>query len=400
MAESLMQPDAALADWLARMEPTGTEQVALAAATGRILAQPLRADRDSPPHDVSAMDGYAVKLGDLATDRLPVAGEVLTGQRPPAIAPGSALRIFTGGCVPRGAEAVVRREDVDEINDAIRLRIDPARINAGMHIRRQGENLRAGDIVVEAGCAVDATVAGALSAFGVASPFVHRRVRVGLIVTGDELRNVNDPVQPWQVRDSNGAALEALLAPLPWIERIGREQVADRPARLRERIAAMLETCDALLLTGGVSMGDHDHVPGAVRQVGGEVVFHRLAIRPGKPVLGAVGPGGQAIAALPGNPVSVLVTARVFASAALRKRAGLAIPEPPRPVVRLAEDRPSTLNLWWHRPARFEGDGLVRPVASMGSGDMVSAARSDGFVRIPPGESGPGPWPWWPWTMD
>ena len=400
MADTLTQPDEALRLWLSHLRSVSTEALGLEGTAGRVLAESVHADRDSPPHDVSAMDGYAVRLADLGRERMPVAGEVMTGQRPPAIAAGTALRIFTGGCVPSGADAVIRREDVQEQDDSFLLRVDPATISAGQNIRRQGENLRQGDAVVEAGRGIDAAVAGALCAFGVAEPRVHRRVRVGVIVTGNELREVNDSVEPWEIRDSNGSALDTLLRPQPWIELVERQHVEDEPGRVTEAVAGLLPQCDCLLLTGGVSMGDHDYVPDAVRAADGKVVFHRIAIRPGKPLLAAVGPHGQAIAGLPGNPVSVLVTARVFAAAALRRLAGFAVAEPPRSVVMLDDESPRPLDLWWYRPVTLQADGTARSVPCKGSGDVVSAARGDGFVRIPPGETGRGPWPWWPWRMD
>ena len=383
------------------LAPVADEPVDLHHAVGRVLAQPVDADRDSPAHDVSAMDGYAVRLADLAelTDDMPVAGEVTTGNEPPAMPDGAAMAIFTGGCVPRGADAVIRREDVVESPGRIRLAVARDAIKPGDNIRRQGENLTDGARVLDAGRRIDAAVMAALASFGMARPRVHRRVRVAVIVTGDELLNADDTPAPWQVRDSNGPALAAMLAPLPWVDFQGICRAPDTLDALIGAIHTQLPGCDALLLTGGVSMGDHDHVPAALDAVGAEQLFHRLPIRPGKPLLAAVGPRGQAILGLPGNPVSVMVTARRFAVAALHRRAGLAAGFDAPAAVRLTNPDDKTLKLWWHRLVRFVEPGVAELVPGKGSGDVAAASCSDGFIEIPPGAQGAGPWPCWPWSV-
>jgi len=152
-----------------------------------------------------------------------------------------------------------------------------------------------------------------------------------------------------------------------------------------------------VLLTGGVSAGQYDFVPGVVAALGAKTVFHRLPLRPGGPILGAVGPDGQAILGLPGNPVSVLVTARRLARTVLRHLAGFACASCPVPVVRVTNDDGRTLNLWWYRLVRLTGPGVAELVPAQGSGDVVALARSDGFVEIPPNASGAGPWPYYGW---
>lgn len=393
-----LSPSEALSALLGRLEAVTTKGVHWAEARGRVLAEPLRADRDSPAHDVSAMDGYAVRLSDLSSRELPIAGEVMTGTEPSVLPKGAALRIFTGACVPPGAEAVIRREDVHETSAHIWLRVAPGTIESGQHIRRQGENLPAGGNVLGAGELVQPAVTAALASFGHLRPRVHRRVRVGVLVTGDELLEPGARPQPWEVRDSNGPALEAMFAGLSWVKWQGIAYGQDTLSALTDALGGKLETCDVVLVTGGVSRGDHDHVPAAVERVGGEVVFHKLPIRPGKPLLAAVGPGGQAILGLPGNPVSAMVTARRFACAALRRRAGFARPLLPPTHVRLANADEKALSLWWYRPVRLVEPGVAALVPGRGSGDVVGAARSDGFVELPQGASGEGPWPYWPWS--
>jgi molybdopterin molybdotransferase len=381
----------------ARLAPVGVELVALAQAAGRVLAEAVVADRDSPPCDVSAMDGYALAFADVARDTLEVAGEVAIGQEPPVLPAGKVLRIFTGAPVPPGAELVIRREDVDEGRDRIRLHALDTPPAPGMNIRFRGENLRSGAEGLPGGGVVSPAVLCALASFGVARPTVRRRVRVGILNTGNELVPVEAQPEPWRIRDSNGPGLAALGGGCAWLDVRAPRRVSDDRAALQHLLAETLSDCDAVLLTGGVSAGQYDFVPEVVAAVGGEVVFHRLPIRPGGPLLGAVGPGGQAILGLPGNPVSVMVTARRFGRWVLRRLAGFAEPAPPVTVVAVQKDDGQTLDRWWFRLVRLTDSGLVHLVPTQGSGDLVSLARSDGFVEIPPHTRSAGVWPYYPW---
>src|SRR5690606_36999866 len=241
-------------------------------------------------------------------------------------------------------------------------------------------------------------------------------------------------ITEFQLRDSNGPTLAAMFTGRPWIGAIDRARAPDDPGAIRGALSAMLEEgADAAIVTGGVSMGDYDHVPEVVRSLGAEVLFHKLPQRPGKPMLGAI-LDGRPILALPGNPVSVMVTARRIAMPVLRRMAGFAA-DPPPPAVTLTNPGDKTLDLWWHRPVRLgagsgagvyppgEGHvlspqsgaglhpagegrvlsssagapGLATLITSKGSGDIPAAAGSDGFVEIPPGASGAGPWAFYGW---
>jgi molybdopterin molybdotransferase len=380
-------PSKALAKVLARLAPIESEAIALARSAGRILAEPLTSDRPSPPADVSAMDGYALRLGDIADLnsplRLPIAAEVAIGHAPPPLPPAHVLRIFTGGAIPSEADVVLPREWVKEEPETIL--IPPGlTIRPGQHIRRRGDNLAAHQTVLEAGQAITPAVAAALAAFGYAAPRVHRRVSLAVIVTGNELLPVDAHPQPWQLRDSNGPMLASLFSNIPWIELAAPQHIDDDPTQIQHALRAALEESDAILLTGGVSMGDHDYVPAAIEGVGGQIVFHKLPLRPGKPLLGAIGPNNQAIFGLPGNPLSSLITARRLAAVALRKLGGFAAPDPPPPVVELSNPDGQSLPLWWYRLVKLIEPGRAELVRSQGSGDLVSAARSDGFIEISP----------------
>lgn len=393
---TLADPHASLGSLLNQVCPVESEACSLAVAAGRVLAAPIFADRPSPACDVSAMDGYAVRVTDICSGVLPIDGEVAMGTAPPALRPGCAMRIFTGGAVPDDADAVVRREAVTEQDTSIG--IEPGLdLPPGTNIRHAGENARQDERVVSAGEVITPPIAAALANFGSVAPRVHRPVRLTLLTTGDEVLPPDHQPEPWQLRDSNTEALRHLFSPIPWLSVVAARHVSDKPGSLTRAIDDALESSDAVVLTGGVSQGDHDYVPDAIRGAGGHIEFHKLAIRPGKPMLGAIGPEGQAIFGLPGNPVSVMTTARRFVIPALRRCSGQRSGAAPETTIQLDHPDQRTVNLWWYRPVRRLDPGHGELVPTKGSGDPVGAARSDGFVEIPPNGSGPGPWPYYPW---
>jgi molybdopterin molybdotransferase len=343
------------------------------------------------------MDGYAVRLADLQQHSLEVAGEASMGQPPPTLPVGKAVRIFTGAPVPAATEAVIQREHVTEEPPQIILRPFPKPPVSGMNIRRQGENARAGETVVSAGISITAATAATLASFGCAQLSVYRRVRMGIITTGSELVAVDASAAPWQIHDSNGPSLAALFATRAWVDVFPPARVPDDRETMQRLVVNTLAWCDAVLLTGGVSAGQYDFVPDVIAAIGGETIFHRLPLRPGAPVFGAVGPKGQAILGLPGNPVSVLVTARRLAWFALMRLAGFAEPRPRVPVVGLSNVDGKSLKDWWCRMVRLTGAGQAELVPTRGSGDVVSMGRSDGFVEVPPETTGAGPWPFYSW---
>ncbi len=417
----LPAPAQALATVAASLRPVGLESVALADATGRILAETVRADRDLPPADVSAMDGVAgwskTLLGTAGSPepdaaRLPIDGEVMTGSDPGALTPGSVRRVFTGGAIPKGANVVVPREWFDDHGDAITLHPDKlARIEPGKHIRPQGENTRAGGIIAAPGQRITPAMAAALASFGATTIQVHRRLRVTLLTTGNEVIPAHQTPGPFEIRNSNAPAALALLSAMPCIDHVHHEHVLDEPDVLTARLQHALDQSDAVLLTGGVSVGNHDHVPESLQAVGAQTLVHRIAMRPGKPNLGAVGPNGQLIWGLPGNPVSVLVGLRRFVAPLLDHRAGNPAIEPPQPTVELTEAVQGPDHLWLYPPVKLQHNGSATVVGHRGSGDPIGLAASDGFVEVPPvsapvselvSESAPavrvGAFPFFAWT--
>ena len=396
---SFQSPAEALAALLSQIQPVETESIPLDQSPGRILAQAITADRASPAVDVSSMDGYAVRLADLATAELPIVGEVRIGREPPVLPAGACVRIVTGGAIPSGADAVIKREDVAEHPDRITLP-RATRIQSGQNIRRAAENLVSGATVARGGQPITPVVAAALATFGVAMPTVFRRVRLAVLTTGDEVVPPHASPSPWQLRDSNASTLRAMFQPLPFVE-LWHHHIPDDAGAMRAAVESSLATSDALMLTGGVSMGHRDYVADALEQAGVRTVFHGLPQKPGKPVLAGIAPGRRPVLALPGNPVSVVVTARRLAVPAIFARAGCqgstALRASASHVVTLTNPDGVTIPLWHHRPVRLTTHGQAELLGSRSSGDVPGAANTDGFVEVPPGQQGPGPWPFYSW---
>lgn len=390
-------PDEALAALCAQIRPVESERVALQQAVGRILAEPIRADRPSPACDVSAMDGYAIGREDLKPGCIPVAGDIAIGTPAPPLPAGAVLRIVTGACVPEQACAVIRREDCIELGSQIELtEASLSAVSKSANIRRRGENCPAGTVITPAGTLLNPAAIAGLASVGAASPLLYRKVRLAILVTGDEVLPTDASPEPWQLRDSNGPALHAMFSRHAWIGPIALRRVHDELDALVEALRAEMDGSDAIICTGGVSMGQRDFVPAALRAIGGQVVFHRLPQRPGKPVLAAVTASGKPLLGLPGNPVSVLVTATRLALPALRARAGLSSRHPGS-LVHIRNHDAATLRLWWFRPVRLVAPAQVELLPTRGSGDIPSVAASDGFVQIPPGAAPDQPVEFYPW---
>tara|TARA_R110002049_G_scaffold50370_2_gene142988 strand:+ start:54226 stop:55428 length:1203 start_codon:yes stop_codon:yes gene_type:complete len=395
---SFDHPDDAIRALAESLTVTSVES-RVAECNGRVLAVDIVADRHSPAADVSAMDGYAIRLSDLQTaGDIPVQGQCVPGAPPPTMPESGVLRIFTGAIVPTGCDAVVKREDTVEADASIRLTDAAHRTSVGDHIRKAGENAKAAGTVVAGGTLVDSAVRATMTNFGAAAIDVHAHVGVTVMTTGDEVISLDDnAIQPWQLRNSNQTALCSMLSQHPWVQLKQAVHCQDDRQRLAEMLRKHLEQSDAIILTGGVSMGDYDYVPDIVKEVGGQILFHGLPIRPGKPILGAATSDGKLILGLPGNPVSATVGCRRFGIPLLAKISGNKNWRLPCPVVRLDDAGDKTIPLHWMRLVRLRETGIAEPVMSQGSGDLVSLGQSTGFVEIPPNQSGEGPWPYRSW---
>lgn len=336
----------------------------------------LRAERDDPATDRASMDGIALMASEGCAPRH-ILGTLFAGSNPVAftVTPGTAVRIMTGAALPRGADAIVPVEQLEPAGECLVPTITP---EPGDHVRRQGDQARAGDLLLPAGGPFNAARIALLAQEGQALP-PRSRIRVGVASTGDEL--VPKPA-PHQIRDSNGPMLAA-LAHAMGAEVDLRPALPDQPTALA---AALRQPGDIriLLTSGGVSMGEHDHLPAVLRDLGATILFHRIRLKPGKPMLAAL-LGDLLVLGLPGNPVSAYLNGLLFLGAALARLEGRGAPDPWRRArlsapVRHKGDRPLL------HPCRLL-EGCLEPLPGKGSADLVTLARADAFAWIEaPGE--------------
>ena len=362
------------------------EEVPLAECAGRVLVRNLVASSRLPPFPSSAVDGFALRAVD-AGRRLPLAGESAAG-RPfqGELPPGSAASILTGGVLPAGADTVVMVEDVERGDGWVMV---PAGFPAGRNFHRPGDDLEPGDLVVHRGQPLGAAELGLAAAIGMPRLHVHRRPRVALMSTGDELVEVGEEAGPGQIVDSNRWALLAALHEAG--ARVTLLGVApDRPGPLRELVEEALEGHDVLVTSGGVSVGTHDLVKPLLESLG-DVHIGRVKLKPGKPFTFATLPRQRIAFGLPGFPVSSLITFEVFVRPALRKMQGYADLERPTLPVRLDYDAraPGDRTEYQRVTLHREGSELVaRSTGSQSSSRLASLAGAHALVRVPAGEQG------------
>ncbi len=298
-------------------ELLGTETLEPSAALGRVLAADLSAKGDSPPFSSSAMDGYAIVDGP-AGRRLPVTGESRAGTpSAQAVGPDNAARISTGAAVPEGATAVIRQEDVQESGEAIRTLTETS---GGENIREAGEDIRQGEVVLAGGIRLSWAQLAAAIAAGAPLLTVASRPRVGILSTGDELRPAGAVLRPGEIHNSNGPMLCALTR-CAGAEPVEGTALPDERGATEAGIADALGQVDVLIICGGVSVGPHDHVKGALSRLGVAERFWRVALQPGKPTWFGTR-ADQLVFGLPGNPVSAAVTFTLFVAPALRALQG------------------------------------------------------------------------------
>lgn len=307
------------------LHPTQAEVVALADAWNRVAAAPVAARLTQPPADVSAMDGYALRADDgrlhatLAVIGAAPAGHPFDG----SVGPGQAVRLFTGSVVPAGADAILLQEDATRDGDTVRVN---EAASLGRHIRRAGQDFAAGDVVLPAGRRITARDVGLAAAANHPWLSVHRRPRVAILATGDEIAMPGEPIPPGGIVSSNSHALAALVRAVggePVLLPVARDETAAIAA-----VADAVTGMDMLVTTGGASVGDHDLVIEALKSRGMTLDFWQIAMRPGKPLLfGRL--GATPVLGLPGNPVSAMVCAILFLLPALSRLSGLPAAPPP-----------------------------------------------------------------------
>jgi molybdopterin molybdotransferase len=385
-ADRLLSVDEALERILSRVRPLEAREVPLLDAVGRTLAVDVVADRDIPPFRNSAMDGYAVRGADVthAPARLRVIGSVAAGGVPDrGVGAGEAMRIMTGAPMPEGADTVVRVEDTDDSDDVVTI---TAATPLGLSVRQAGEDLRRGTTVLAKGTVIRPAEVGVLASLGIAKPRVVARPRVAVLSTGDEIVDVTEEPGPGRIRDSNrysvGAAIWATSCG-PWLRPIVRDTPDALRAALRDAMSA-----DAVVTSGGVSVGDHDWVKPVVSELGTLDVW-AIAIRPGRPLAFAQLRDGDRVVplfGLPGNPVSALLTFELFVRPALLRMSGRAKLHRPRTTARLLDplDKPASLR-FFARAIHDAAAGTVRLTGPQGSGILRSMSLANCLIDAPEG---------------
>jgi len=368
--------------------PLGLEKVGLLDALGRVLGEDIIATRDNPPWDNSAMDGFAVRWEDIKQEHaitkpveLSVIEDVPAGKTATkAVGAGQAIRIMTGAAIPKGADTVIKVEETESSGDRVRIFKAPDR---GANIRPQGEDVKKGDCIIAKGTQIRPAEAGMLAILAKSFVLVYQRPRVAILSTGDELADLDERFNEEKIINSNSYGLAAAVQEaggVPLLLGIARDQ----PAAMKEKIAHGLNA-DILVLSGGVSMGDYDFTKAVFKDLGAEMNFWKLAIRPGQPLaFGKI--QGRLAFGLPGNPVSSMVTFEQLVRPAMLKMGGHRTYG--RPVVQAVfQEKFSKRNDRRHflRGVLWKEDGVlkVRTTGDQGSGILTSMVKANGLIDVP-----------------
>jgi molybdopterin molybdotransferase len=359
----------------------GSEKVTLENAFDRVIRETIRADRDYPPFNRAAMDGYALQYHDIEQGhrRFSIIETVYAGQTAVnPLATGHCYKIMTGAAVPAGADIIIRKEDTTERDGSVTIAIETCR--PFQHIAKQGEDVLQDAVLIANPVPATPAVISLLATVGKSTVTVARKPRVAIITTGNEVMPVDGIVNPVQIRNSNAWSLRSLLA-RQHIVPYEVVHLPDDPAQLQTAFAKVLEA-DIVISCGGVSAGDADYVPGVLQGLGVQQLFHKTAIKPGKPAWCGRTPAGGMWFALPGNPFSCLVTFRLFVLPYLHACYG--IQEPVGMQLTLQGERCKKSNLDEFFPVRvMAGSGRVQPLPINGSGDVQAALFADGLAVHP-----------------
>ena len=362
----------------------GADQVKLEQSLGRVLAEEVCANRDLPPYDISAMDGYALRSADLGN--IPAALEIIedikAGDMPTkSLAPSQCARIMTGAPLPQGADAVIRVEET-EAKPENKVQINQA-VKPGNDIRRLGENMFNGEVVLSSGTEITPGVIGVLATVKRAQVQVYRWPRVAILSTGNELEGLDEPIDPNKIPDANSYALMGQVQALG-IEPVLLGIACDDLEELARYLRRGLEY-DVLLVSGGTSVGVHDYVRTTIETLGARMLFWRVAMKPGHPV--AFGKAGEKIIfGLPGNPVSSMVCFEQFVAPALRRMMGHARTCRRTIAARLTHNvkhQPGRTEFIRVMLAKEQGGYAATSTGAQGSGMLLSMARADGLAVVP-----------------
>ena len=381
---------------LERVTALAPQRQRVMAAMGCVLAEAISSPEAVPPFANTAMDGYAVRAADTAGASeaspmlLPVVAEVAAGHPADrALLPGEAMRIFTGAPMPDGADAVLMVERTERLDGGARVALH-ASVAVGEAVRPAGDDLQAGDAVFERGEVLTPGHLGVLAGLGITEVLAHPRPRVGVLSTGDELVEAGRPLAAGQIRDSNRATLLALVAEHGWTA-VDLGLIRDDEAAITGAITDGAAACDAVLTSGGVSMGDIDLVKVVLDRLG-DMRWMQIAIRPAKPfAFGTVGERSTPVFGLPGNPVSSMVSFELLARPALRRMAGHSVVHRPLVPAVAAEDfrrHPDGKVHYVRARAERAADGVlhVRSAGGQGSHHLTAMARADALLPLPDGD--------------
>ena len=379
--QPLISVDEALARITGALTPVGSEMVSIAQAHERVLAQAVISNRTQPPFAVSAMDGYAVRAGDVANvpAKLTIIGQAPAGGAfTGAVGPGQAVRIFTGGPLPKGADTIVIQENTQADGNLVTV-TQP--VTAGRHIRAEGLDFRTGNVLLAEGRRLGARDVALAAAMNVPWLCVRRRPRLALLATGDELVRPGEPIGPHQIVSSNALGLAAMIAACGG-EAIDLGIAADDREELRA-MALGARGADMLITLGGASVGDHDLVQSVLGEVGLKVDFWKIAMRPGKPLI--FGHMGQTpMLGLPGNPVSSMVCGLLFVRPAIAALLGEVGGGNYTRTVILGADMVANDNRQDYVRASLSADGVATPFTVQDSAMLSSLAKAGCLIIRPP----------------
>jgi len=379
--QPLISVDEALARITGALTPVGSEMVSIAQAHGRVLAQAVISNRTQPPFAVSAMDGYAVRAGDVANvpAKLTIIGQAPAGGAfTGAVGPGQAVRIFTGGPLPKGADTIVIQENTQADGNLVTV-TQP--VTAGRHIRAEGLDFRTGDEMLAEGRRLGARDVALAAAMNVPWLCVRRRPRLALLATGDELVRPGEPIGPHQIVSSNALGLAAMIAACGG-EAIDLGIAADDREELRA-MALGARGADMLITLGGASVGDHDLVQSVLGEAGLKVDFWKIAMRPGKPLI--FGHMGQTpMLGLPGNPVSSMVCGLLFVRPAIAALLGEVGGGNYTRTAILGADMGANDNRQDYVRASLSADGVATPFTVQDSAMLSSLAKAGCLIIRPP----------------
>jgi molybdopterin molybdotransferase len=364
------------------------ESLPLVQCAGAVLRENIYAERDQPPFDRVAMDGIALHSEAARGGARRYRVQAIQGAGDPALtltARNSCIEVMTGAVLPTDCDAVVPVEQIKNADGEAELGAD-VEVEAWQNVHRRGTDSRQGALLLSTGTRLTPPEVAIAASAGMARVRVSTQPMVVVISTGNELIEPGEPILPHQIRRSNVYAIIGALR-RQGFQRVADDHVLDDEAQLRERLKFHLDTHDVLVLSGGVSMGRFDLVPRVLSELGVQVIFHKVAQRPGKPLWFGVAPSGAAVFALPGNPVSTLVCLARYVIPALYAAMGQS--RPPTEKMALASPVESTVPLALFMPVRVEVDDWGRawavPSPTNGSGDFTALAGTDGFVELPPG---------------